>query len=139
MLPTQEGGFGIKDLHRQNRCLLLNFVHSLHLPTPSPGKAGFFPPQVVIWGKHPSPPPFLRRSSTTASPSTAPSQGWRWWTGAPRPFGSTSGHWGPPSHSLPRHLLPLYTPPRHSGDCGRERVRPPASSQSTYNMLTYSE
>jgi hypothetical protein len=30
MLSKQEGGFGVKNLHRQNRCLLLNFVHKLH-------------------------------------------------------------------------------------------------------------
>jgi hypothetical protein len=32
LLSTQEGGFGVKDLHRQNRCLLLNFIHKLHQP-----------------------------------------------------------------------------------------------------------
>jgi hypothetical protein len=30
LLSKQEGGFGTKDLHRQNRCLLLSFVHRLH-------------------------------------------------------------------------------------------------------------
>jgi hypothetical protein len=30
LLSKQEGGFNVKDLHRQNRCLLLNFVHKLH-------------------------------------------------------------------------------------------------------------
>jgi hypothetical protein len=29
-LSKKEGGFGVKDLHQQNRCLLLNFIHKLH-------------------------------------------------------------------------------------------------------------
>ncbi|KAK1677186.1 hypothetical protein QYE76_038035 [Lolium multiflorum] len=37
----KEGGFGIKDLHRQNRCLLLNFVHKLHQNDPLPWKDWF--------------------------------------------------------------------------------------------------
>uniref|UniRef100_A0A8R7URI1 Uncharacterized protein n=1 Tax=Triticum urartu TaxID=4572 RepID=A0A8R7URI1_TRIUA len=31
-VDVQEGGFGICDLRWQNMCLLLNFVHKLHLP-----------------------------------------------------------------------------------------------------------
>jgi hypothetical protein len=38
LLSKQEGGFGIKDLHRQNRCLLLNFIHKLHQPDSLPWK-----------------------------------------------------------------------------------------------------
>jgi hypothetical protein len=30
LLSKQEGDFGVKDLHRQSRCLLLNFIHKLH-------------------------------------------------------------------------------------------------------------
>jgi hypothetical protein len=41
-LSKQEGGFGIKDLHRQNRCLLLNFIHKLHQTNPLPWKTWFF-------------------------------------------------------------------------------------------------
>jgi hypothetical protein len=42
LLSKQEGGFGIKDLHRQNMCLLLNFVHQLHQPNPLPWKKWVF-------------------------------------------------------------------------------------------------
>ena len=38
---VQEGGFGIRDLRRQNMCLLLNFVHKLHQPDCPPWKSWF--------------------------------------------------------------------------------------------------
>lgn len=38
---VQEGGFGIRDLRRQNMCLLLNFVHKLHQPDCPPWKRWF--------------------------------------------------------------------------------------------------
>jgi hypothetical protein len=41
LLSKQEGGFSIRDLHRQNRCLLLNFVHKLHQPESLPWKDWF--------------------------------------------------------------------------------------------------
>jgi hypothetical protein len=41
LLSKQEGGFGIKDLHWQNRCLLLNFIHKLHQPDSLPWKDWF--------------------------------------------------------------------------------------------------
>ena len=37
----QEGGFGIRDLRRQNMCLLLNFIHKLHLLESPPWKQWF--------------------------------------------------------------------------------------------------
>jgi hypothetical protein len=40
-LSKQEGGFIIRDLHRQNMCLLLNFVHKLHQPESLPWKDWF--------------------------------------------------------------------------------------------------
>jgi hypothetical protein len=42
LLSKQEGGFGVKDLRRQNRCLLLNFIHKLHLLDSLPRKDWFF-------------------------------------------------------------------------------------------------
>jgi hypothetical protein len=41
LLSKQEGGFGIKDLHRQNRCLLLHFIHKLHQQERLPWKDWF--------------------------------------------------------------------------------------------------
>jgi hypothetical protein len=61
MLPTQEGGFGIKDLHRQNRCLLLNFVHNLHLPNPLPWKSWFFSSTGRDLGETSKSPSFLEK------------------------------------------------------------------------------
>ncbi|KAK1663944.1 hypothetical protein QYE76_052103 [Lolium multiflorum] len=41
LLSKQEGGFGVKDPHRQNRCLLLNFIHKLHQADSLPWKDWF--------------------------------------------------------------------------------------------------
>ncbi|KAK1666525.1 hypothetical protein QYE76_054684 [Lolium multiflorum] len=57
----QEGGFGIKDLHRQNRCLLLNFVHKLHQPNPLPWKTWYFSHTGRDFGDPSSSPSFLER------------------------------------------------------------------------------
>jgi hypothetical protein len=37
-LPVQEGGFGVRDLQRQNIALLMNFIHKLHQPEELPWK-----------------------------------------------------------------------------------------------------
>jgi hypothetical protein len=70
-LSKHEDGFGIKDIHRENRCLMLNFVHKLHQTNPLPWKNWvFFRTQVVTSGSPPHPPLSLRGSSRTASLST---------------------------------------------------------------------
>ncbi|XP_071681703.1 uncharacterized protein [Lolium perenne] len=61
VLPVQEEGFGIKDLHRQNRCLLLNFIHALHTPNPLPWKRWFFPVTGRDLGETSKSPSFLER------------------------------------------------------------------------------
>lgn len=61
LLSKQEGGFGIKDLHRQNRCLLLNFVHKLHQTNPLPWKDWFFRHSGEDIGVFSSFPSFLER------------------------------------------------------------------------------
>jgi hypothetical protein len=61
LLPRQEGGFGIKDLHRQNRCLLLNFIHRLHGSDSLPWKDWFFSHTGRDLGDCSSAPSFLER------------------------------------------------------------------------------
>jgi hypothetical protein len=60
-LSKQEGGFGVKDLHRQNRCLLLNFIHQLHSPDPLPWKIWVFSHTDLDLGELSSSPSFLER------------------------------------------------------------------------------
>ncbi|KAK1613281.1 hypothetical protein QYE76_036954 [Lolium multiflorum] len=57
----KEGGFGIKDLHRQNRCLLLNFIHALYTPNPLPWKRWFFSVTGRDLGETSKSPSFLER------------------------------------------------------------------------------
>jgi hypothetical protein len=61
LLSKQEGGFGIKDLHRQNRCLLLNFIHKLHQTNPLPWKTWFFSHTGGDFGDPSASPSFLGR------------------------------------------------------------------------------
>uniref|UniRef100_A0ACD5YA45 Uncharacterized protein n=1 Tax=Avena sativa TaxID=4498 RepID=A0ACD5YA45_AVESA len=60
-LRSKEGGFGIKDLHRQNRCLLLNFVHKLHQTDSLPWKDWYRLLSGRDLGDVASPPSFLDR------------------------------------------------------------------------------
>jgi hypothetical protein len=60
-LSKQEGGFGVKDLRRQNRCLLLNFIHKLHLLDSFPWKGRFFRNSARDLGDATSSPTFLDR------------------------------------------------------------------------------
>jgi hypothetical protein len=57
----QERGVGIKDLHRQNRCLLLNFVHQLHQPILLPWKSWFFAHTCRDLGELSTAPSFLEK------------------------------------------------------------------------------
>jgi hypothetical protein len=41
MLSKQEGGFAVRDLQRQNLCLLMCFIDKLHRPDPLPWKDWF--------------------------------------------------------------------------------------------------
>jgi hypothetical protein len=59
LLSKQEGGFGVKDLHRQNRCLLLNFVHKLHQTHSVPWKDWFRQHSAQDLGDVTSSPSFL--------------------------------------------------------------------------------
>jgi hypothetical protein len=60
-LSKQEGGFSIRDLHRQNRCLLLNFVHKLHQPESLPWKTWFRRHSAGDLGDSSSTPSFLEK------------------------------------------------------------------------------
>jgi hypothetical protein len=61
LFSKDEGGFGIKDLHRQNMCLLLNFVHNIHHLDPLPWKSWFFPHTGQDLGEFSASPSFLER------------------------------------------------------------------------------
>jgi hypothetical protein len=61
LLSKQEGGFGIKDLHRQNKCLLLSFVHRLHCSDSLPWKEWVFTHSGPDLGDYSSTPSFLER------------------------------------------------------------------------------
>nr|XP_051206603.1 uncharacterized protein LOC127321619 [Lolium perenne] len=104
--PLIEGGFSIKDLHRQNRCLLLNFVHKLHQSNPLPWKTWFYSHTGRDLGDFSAPPRSWRRSSLSVFPSTVPSPGRQWWTAAPRPSGWISGSPG----SRLRRASPPFSP-----------------------------
>jgi hypothetical protein len=61
LLSKQEGGFGVKDIHRQDRCLLLNFVHKLHQTNPLPWKTWYFSHTGRDFGDPSPSPSFLER------------------------------------------------------------------------------
>jgi hypothetical protein len=61
LLSKQEGGFGINDLHRQNKCLLLSFMHRLHCSDSLPWKEWVFTHSGPDLGDYSSTPSFLER------------------------------------------------------------------------------
>jgi hypothetical protein len=91
LLSKHEGGFGIRDLHRQNMCLLLNFIDILHLDDSLPWKSLFWEHYCRDLGVMTSSPSFIDKLLLPASPSTGPSHVPTSSVVPARPSGSTSG------------------------------------------------
>jgi hypothetical protein len=120
LLSKQEGGFGIKNLHRKNRCLLLNFVHKLHQTDPLSWKDWFFSHTCRDLGDlHSLVPQAHRRGVPPPLPCHHVCDGGvrRHYLLLARPM-APQGAVG----AAVRHLvLPLYSPPRDCGHGGHPR------------------
>jgi hypothetical protein len=110
-LSKPEGGFSVKDLHRQNMCLLLNFIHKLHPLDSFPWKDWFFRNSACDLGADSSSPSFLERIVSECLPLYRSITRVEVAGGAFTYFGSTSG--GPVGHSRTASPQCFPTAPGH--------------------------